>query len=157
MACWSNIEGTWSYKDLIGSRFKLKSIPISIGGVLQKGCNSLKYSNTEMTLKEIHFRVTTDGKVYTLFQMEEFCGKLFLPRDLEVIEIIPVPTRIATICGEFVCQNVPVGNKVSHRIYLEKVEISENSSKKDEDIMEIEEINETDNIDDINMWEIIEL
>ena len=110
MACWSSIEGTWSYKELIGSKFRLKSIPISINGVLQKKCN-LKYSQMSMTLKEVYFRVSTDGKVYTLFRMEEVCGKLFLPRDLELIEInrfMPGSTK----CGEFVCGRILVGTGI---------------------------------------------
>lgn len=110
MACWSSIEGTWSYKELIGSKFRLKSIPISINGVLQKKCN-LKYSQMSMTLKDVYFRVSTDGKVYTLFRMEEVCGKLFLPRDLELIEInsfMPGSTK----CGEFVCGRILVGTGI---------------------------------------------
>lgn len=103
MACWSSIEGTWSYKDMIGAKFKLKSLPISIGGVLQRGC-SFRYSQMELTLMDIYFRVSTDGKVIPLFRMKEVCGKLFLPRDLELIEISPV-LRTSTICGEFVCGN----------------------------------------------------
>lgn len=123
MACWSSIEGTRSYKELIGSKFRLKSVPISINGVLQKKCN-LKYSQMSLTLKDVYFRVSTDGKVYTLFRMEEVCGKLFLPRDLELIEInrfMPGSTR----CGEFVCGRILVGTGVEPENNLDNPEVED--------------------------------
>ena len=100
MSCWSNIEGTWSYKDMIGSKFKLKSISLSYGGVLNK-CNPFRYSEMELTLKDIYFRVSTDGKIIPLFRMEEVCGKLFLGKDLELVEISKASVD-PKICGLFV-------------------------------------------------------
>ena len=100
MACWSDIEGTWSYKDLIGSRFRLKHISISHGGIVNKN-NSFKYSESELTLKEVYFRVTTDGKVQPLFRMEEIIGKLFFPNDLELLEISKACDE-PKVCGTFI-------------------------------------------------------
>ena len=99
MSCRSNIEGTWSYNDLIGSKFKIKSIRLSYYGSINR-FGAFKYSGEELTLKAIYFRVSTDGKILTLFRMEEVCGKLFLPKDLELIEISPVSNE-STICGRF--------------------------------------------------------
>lgn len=99
MSCWSNIEGTWSYKDLIGSKFKIKSVRLSHFGELNKS-GAFKYSGEVLTLKAIYFRVSTDGKTLTLFRMEEVCGKLFLPKDLELVEISPI-SHESTICGKF--------------------------------------------------------
>ena len=99
MSCWSNIEGTWSYNDLIGSKFRVKSVRIANYGLINKTA-SFRYSNEVFTLKAVYFRSSTDGKVITLFRMEEVCGKLFLPKDLELIEINPVSNE-STICGRF--------------------------------------------------------
>ena len=99
MSCWSNIEGTWSYSDLIGSKFKIKSIRLSSYGQINKS-GAFSLSGQELTLKAVYFRASTDGKVLTLFRMEEVCGKLFLPKDLELIEISPV-SNISTVCGQF--------------------------------------------------------
>ena len=100
MACWSDIEGTWSYKDLIGSRFRLKHISISHRGIVNK-YSSFKYSESELTLKEVYFRVTTDGKVQPLFRMEEIIGKLFFPNDLELLEISKACDE-PKVCGTFI-------------------------------------------------------
>jgi hypothetical protein len=108
MSCWSSIEGTWSYRDLIGSRFKLKSISFSLNKSLKKDCQ-LRFSEQELTLEEVYFRVTTDGKVFTLFKMKEVCGTLFLPRDVELLDINPVDTSNA-VTGQFICGKVIVGN-----------------------------------------------
>lgn len=110
MACWSKIEGTWSYREMIGAKFRVKSLPLSVGGKLQKGCG-FRYSNMILTLKDVYFRASTDGKVIPLFRMEEVCGRLFLPRDLELLEVNKIP-GITSICGEFDCGRVPVGNGI---------------------------------------------
>ena len=110
MACWSKIEGTWSYREMIGAKFRVKSLPLSIGGKLQKGCG-FRYSNMILTLKDVYFRASTDGKVIPLFRMEEVCGRLFLPRDLELLEVSKIP-EITSICGEFDCGRIPAGNGI---------------------------------------------
>lgn len=99
MSCWSNIEGTWSYNDLIGSKFKIKSVRLSNYGKISRD-SAFRYSGEEFTLKAVYFRSSTDGKVITLFRMEEVCGKLFLPKDLELIKISPV-FNVSTVCGKF--------------------------------------------------------
>lgn len=129
MSCWSNIEGTWSYNDLIGSKFKIKSIRLSSYGTINRS-GAFKYSGEELTLKAIYFRVSTDGKILTLFRMEEVCGKLFLPKDLELIEISPVSNE-STICGRF---------SPSRKSLIGSVEEEENSSDKVSDEKDHSEI-----------------
>lgn len=100
MSCWSDIEGTWSYKDMRGSRVKLKSVSLSYKGTINKN-SAFRYAGMEMTIKDIYFRVSTDGKIIPLFRMEEVTGKLFLGRDLELIEISKTPSD-PRVCGKFV-------------------------------------------------------
>lgn len=100
MSCWSDIEGTWSYKDMRGSRVKLKSVSLSYKGTINKN-SAFRYAGMEMTIKDIYFRVSTDGKIIPLFRMEEVTGKLFLGRDLELIEISRTPSD-PRVCGKFV-------------------------------------------------------
>lgn len=162
MACWSKIEGTWSYWDLIGAKFKLKSVPLSINGVLQKDLIAL--SRQDLILEEIFFRASTDGKLVPLFRMKNICGKLFRARDLELIEINPLQ-NISTYCGNFICGRVLVGNKLdaNNPFNSETPEIDENpenSEKREYDYQPLiprdneNQVNNTTNIDD---WEIISL
>ena len=129
MSCWSNIEGTWSYDDLIGSKFNVKSIRLSSYGNINRS-GAFKYSGEELTLKAIYFRASTDGKIITLFRMEEVCGKLFLPKDLELIEINPVSNE-STICGRF---------SPSRKSLIGSVEEEENSSDSVNDEKDLPEI-----------------
>lgn len=108
MACWSAIEGTYRYQELLGSKFKLKSVPLSLHGNLQTGCPGNITTET-MTLAEVYFKATTDGKVYPMFRMKEVCGRLFSPRDLELIETTKIP-KLSAVCGNIVCGNVRVGS-----------------------------------------------
>ena len=153
MACWSNIEGTWSYRDMIGSKFKLKSIAVSRGGVTVKnGDKLLRYSQMEMTVKDIHFRSSSDGKVIPLFEMEGICGSLFVPRDLELVEVNHFPD-IPSICGGIVCGKAYTGNKISipdpDSIFIEEDIIIKEENKE-------KEVEET-YTEQINSWEIIGL
>ena len=157
MSCWSNIEGTWSYKDLIGSKFKIKSVRLSYYGTLKKDC--FHFSGQTLTLKDIYFRASTDGKIIPLFRMEEICGKLFIPKDLELIEINPVP-KIKTDCGKFTCGTKSI-------IQKEKSSLNNNSEEvipyQDTELISL--MNSSDDVsenqkeidDDIDSWDIIVL
>lgn len=154
MACWSDIEGIWSYQDMIGSKFKLKSIAVSRGGITVKnGDKLLRYSQMEMTVKDIHFRASCDGKVIPLFEMEGICGSLFVPRDLELIEVNRFPD-IPAISGRIICGKAYCGNRIILQDPFEeindKVTIEENNDN------ESEEIKPTF-MDQTNSWEIIGL
>lgn len=154
MACWSDIEGTWSYQDMIGSKFKLKSIAVSRGGVTVKnGDKLLRYSQMEMTVKDIHFRASCDGKVIPLFEMEGICGSLFVPRDLELVEVNRFPD-IPAISGRIVCGKAYCGNRIVLQNAFEDI-IDENTKTVTNEKVE-EEINPTFT-DQTNSWEIIQL
>lgn len=155
MSCWSNIEGIWSYKDMIGSKFKVKSVCISLNGVINK--SSFKYSNQELTLKEVYFRSSTDGKIIVLFRMEEVCGKLFLPKDLELIEVYK-----ATINDEGLkCGKALVGKKNIINDTKEDITTTTTTTTSIPEIPPVEEDKEDipnnifDDTVDINSWEIV--
>ncbi len=170
MSCWSDFEGTWSYKDMIGSKVRLKSVSLSYVGKLRKD-SSFRFAGAEMTIKDIYYRVNTEGKIIPLFRMEEVCGKLFLGRDLEVLSLSEPSSSESRICGKF---STGPKNLVEEEIITEEdnnLNISilseeENNSPKvrtferkviseaeDENI--IIEDSEEDN--DINNWKVIML
>ena len=168
MSCWSNIEGTWSYNDLIGSKFKVKSIRLSSYGNVNRS-GAFKYSGEELTLKAIYFRASTDGKVITLYRMEEVCGKLFLPKDLELIELCKA-NEDPSICGQIKVgpKNIIIpGGKDSEIIEEEKTTTPSPLVKPEDNPVETTSTTtplpepEEENIDlfdqNINSWEILNL
>ena len=168
MSCWSNIEGTWSYNDLIGSKFKVKSLRISSYGYINKS-GAFKYSGEVFTLKAIYFRASTDGKVITLYRMEEVCGKLFLPKDLELIELCKA-SEDPSICGQTKVgpKNIIIpGGKDSEIIEEEKTTTPSPLVKPEDNPVETTSTTtplpepEEENIDlfdqNINSWEILNL
>lgn len=171
MACWSSIDGIWSYKDLIGSKFRLKSISISYAGTINKN-SPFRYSNMELTLKEVYFRVSTDGKVLILFRMEEVVGKLFIPSDLELLEIVKAGDD-PKVCGRFIAETKGlVGNDDYHeKINSENILTEEIFPKSIQDNIDYSGLNdqngltkssvenkeENDFLKNINNWEIVRL
>ena len=175
MACWNSIEGVWSYKDLIGSKFRIKSVSISYAGIINKN-SSFRYSNMELTLKEVYFRASTDGKVLILFRMEEIVGKLFIPSDLELIEIVKASDD-PKVCGRFIAEtkglvgnddyqeknnpeNILVEEIPSRSIQNSDVDRDHSSEPTDRSDMiksSIEDKEESDFLKNINNWEIVVL
>lgn len=101
------LDGTWTYNDMIGSTMRLKSMPCGnyfsfLGGAAEQ----------DLTLEEVYFKVSRDGKVFPVFKMKEFPDKLFTPRDLEVISVNPC-AWVPAICGEFICGQTLCGYDVS--------------------------------------------
>lgn len=169
MSCWSNIEGTWSYNDLIGSKFKVKSMRLSYFGAVNTSAD-FKHSGEEYTLKAVYFRASTDGKVIPLFRMEEVCGKLFLPKDLELVEILPV-SNISTVCGKFSpCSKNLIGiNEETEDGEVEPQTVNEEEPQQSSTyavrrsvVVNSEESHEKEMIEDpflqnINSWKIVKL
>lgn len=58
----NSIEGTWTYADMIGSIVTLRSL--QCGNYFR----FLESSSQDLTLEEIYFRVTLDGKNIPSFQ-----------------------------------------------------------------------------------------
>ena len=81
--------GIWDYKNMIGAKVKVKSMPISNfhAGILG-----------ECTISDIYFRISTDGKVVSVIRLEEYPELFFNWKDIEVIKVFN-PSE--SICGTF--------------------------------------------------------
>lgn len=131
MSCWNKIEGTWSYEDLIGAKFRLRAITLSTGGILVKGP---AFSRDIFYLKKVHYQVTTDGMIHPLFEMEGICDRYFKLREIELIEIYPISTD-PCICGKIKCgDRVLVGTGVENEenqlisdFFIDKIELEEDN------------------------------
>ena len=86
-------SGIWEYKQLLGAKVKIKSLTVS---------NLFYTFNTSdiCTIKDIHFRVSIDGKTITIVELDQYPGKVFTWRDLEIQEITNPCILDETICGE---------------------------------------------------------
>ncbi len=72
--------GIWEYKNMVGSRVKIKSIPVS---------NFFRLADADktFTVSDVYFRVSTDGKVITVVKLEGLEDVIFTWKDLEVISL----------------------------------------------------------------------
>lgn len=111
----NSIEGTWTYADMIGSIVTLRSL--QCGNYFR----FLESSSQDLTLEEIYFRVTLDGKISPVFKVKEFPDRLFSVRDMELVEINQVPS-VKSICGEFLCGQAICGYDVSHDPSFDEIE-----------------------------------
>lgn len=99
-------SGNWDYYQLIGSKVRISSLPVSNFF----GCIN---SVTDLyTISNIYFRISLDGKAITIVELEEYPGKFFTWKDLEVIEI-NTATLLKPICGTFCCGQALCGYQVS--------------------------------------------
>ena len=91
-------SGNWEYKDLLGASVHIKSASISSGyfGASEK---------TVYTIESINFRVSLDGKCFTIISLKDLPGKTFTWKDLEIIEL-----NFPSICGLFVSGSMFCGN-----------------------------------------------
>lgn len=87
-------SGIWKYEQLLGAKVKIKSLAVS---------NLFYTFNTSdnCTIKDIHFRVSIDGKTITIVELDQYPGKVFTWRDLEIQEITNPCILDEAICGEF--------------------------------------------------------
>lgn len=74
-------SGLWDFKNLIGAKVYIKSIPIS---------NLIRISQTDVlyTISNIQFRVSVDGKAITIIELEEIPGSFFTWKDLCIDSLI---------------------------------------------------------------------
>lgn len=105
-------SGIWELDQLIGAKVLIKSIPVSnFFGTCRM--------NDLMTISKILFRVSLDGKAITIIELEEFPGKTFLWKDLEIVEL-DTSLKYKPICGEFLCGQAICGKDVDKNpSYLE--------------------------------------
>ena len=66
-------SGIWEYEQLIGAKVKVSSLPVSNFF----GCFSGGGSNDLLTIKDIYFRISLDGKTITVIELTEYPGKIF--------------------------------------------------------------------------------
>lgn len=89
-------SGIWEYEQLIGAKVKVSSLPVSNFF----GCFSGGGSNDLLTIKDIYFRISLDGKTITVIELTEYPGKIFTWKDLEIIEL-NVISKFKAVCGTF--------------------------------------------------------
>lgn len=71
--------GTWDYHNLIGATVEIKSLPLAAYWGYQEVVTSGEYK-----ISDIKFRVSVDGKVFTVVELEGLEGRTFLWKDLEI-------------------------------------------------------------------------
>lgn len=98
--------GTWDYVQMLGAKVRIKSLPVSnFFGTMCSVADVL-------TVKDIYFRISLDGKVITVVELVEYPGKIFTWKDLEVVEV-SVTAKFRPICGTFKCGQAICGYKVN--------------------------------------------
>lgn len=78
---WTSPAGNWGYHNLIGATVEIKSVPIS---AFWETGTDLSATAGEYKVKDIIFKVTTDGKVITTVELDGLEGRVFLWKDLEL-------------------------------------------------------------------------
>lgn len=95
-------SGIWEYSQMIGAKVKVKSMPVSNFFGCFSGVNEL------LTIKDVYFRISLDGKTITVIELVEYPGKIFTWKDLEIVELHVVSQFKAT-CGTFLCDQTLCG------------------------------------------------
>lgn len=101
-------SGNWDYEQLIGAKVSVKSLPVS-------NFFSCFDGGGEKTIKDIYFRISIDGKTITIIELEEYPGKIFTWRDLEVVELSN-RQKYDAICGTLLCGQSICGYNVDKEL-----------------------------------------
>ena len=88
-----NPGGIWEYYQLIGAKVYIKSMPVS-------NFFNLQNASDLYTIKDIYFRISTDGKAISVIELKELPGKIFTWKDLMISELVNT-VKILPICGAF--------------------------------------------------------
>ena len=112
-------SGCWSYEQLIGAKVSVKSLQVS-------NFFSCFDSSTICTIKDIYFRISLDGKTITIIELDQYPGKVFTWRDLEVVEI-KNRSKHDALCGAFLSGQSICGNNVSKELSQDSTELPENA------------------------------
>lgn len=81
--------GIWNIENLIGAKVAIRSTGI---------CNlSSGWADDDYIIKDIYFRISTDGKTITLVELEGLEGETFTFKDLEVLGVVGEPQPSAGI------------------------------------------------------------
>lgn len=98
-------SGIWEYEQLVGAKVRVKSMPVSNFFGCFSGVNDL------LTIKDIYFRISLDGKTVSVIELTEYPGKIFTWKDLEVVEL-HIVSKFKATCGTFLCDQTTCGYKV---------------------------------------------
>lgn len=98
-------SGIWEYSQLIGAKVRVNSMPISNFFGCFSGVNDL------LTIKDIYFRISLDGKTITVIELVEYPGKIFTWKDLEIVEL-HIVSKFKATCGTFLCDQTLCGHGV---------------------------------------------
>ena len=90
------LEGSWGYKDIVGSKVSISSLPI-VSSYRKRFVDN----SQSLTVEDIIFKVSRDGEILPLYK---FLGidEYFPSQFLTVLSVDPVPGKTA-ICGCFLC------------------------------------------------------
>ena len=111
-----NPSGSWNYGHIVGSKVRIRSIGVS---------NMFSsFDNHDLsTVKDVIFRISTDGKVIPIVELLEYPDKVFIWKDLEVVEL-GKDYEYDSLCGNFSCGQTIVGYNVDKELTI-GAEISE--------------------------------
>lgn len=106
------LEGTWNYKDIIGSTVALSSLPVvsayreHMSGASRSQC---------LKVEDVVFRVSRDGKILPLYKFEGL-NEYYPSNILTVLCVNPTPDK-AAICGWILCGETLCGYKCESSMY----------------------------------------
>lgn len=106
------LEGTWNYKNIIGSTVSLSSLPVvsayreHMSGASRSQC--LKVEN-------VVFRISRDGKILPLYKLEGL-NEYYPSNLITVLSINPVPDK-TSICGWILSGESMCGYKCESIMY----------------------------------------
>jgi hypothetical protein len=106
------LEGTWSYRDIIGSTISLSSLPVV--SAYRKHMSGASRSQ-ELRVEDIVFRVSRDGKILPLYKLEGL-EEYYPSNILSVLRINSTPDK-AAICGWIMCGETLCGYKCESIMY----------------------------------------
>lgn len=104
------LEGTWNYKNIIGSTVALSSLPVSsaYSGERLSGSQNL-------TVENVVFRVSRDGKILPLYKLKGL-NEYYPSNLITVLSINPVPDK-TSICGWILSGESMCGYKCESIMY----------------------------------------
>ena len=106
------LEGTWDYKDIIGSTIALSALPVvsayreHMSGASRSQC---------LKVEDIVFRVSRDGKILPLFKMEGL--NEYYPSNILTVLCIKPTQDNASICNLISCGEAVCGYKCESIMY----------------------------------------
>lgn len=97
------LEGSWGYKDIVGSKVSISSLP-----VVSNYRKRFVDNSQDLTVEDVIFKVSRDGEILPLYK---FLGidEYYPSQYLTVLSVDPVPGKTA-ICGCFLCGEALCGH-----------------------------------------------